>query len=75
MFGDGHLEAVELKDNESGERRTINVGGVFSFIGATPRTAWLPPEIEADLNEAARAMPNWTSESPTIGEVRILALC
>jgi thioredoxin reductase (NADPH) len=24
------------------------VVGVFSFIGATPRTAWLPPEIEKD---------------------------
>jgi len=48
MFGDGHLEAGEPKDSESGERRTINVGGVFSFIGATPRITWLSPEIETD---------------------------
>ncbi|MCW5964397.1 MAG: FAD-dependent oxidoreductase [Bryobacterales bacterium] len=48
MLGDGHLEEVELKNNQSGERRAIKVGGVFSFIGAIPRTAWLPKEIETD---------------------------
>ncbi len=48
MLGDSHLEEVELKNNRSGERRAIKVGGVFSFIGAIPRTAWLPKEIETD---------------------------
>lgn len=48
MFGGDHLEAVELKTGESGETRKINVAGVFSFIGAVPRTAWLPGEIETD---------------------------
>lgn len=48
MFGDGHLEGIELENSQSGERRAINVGGVFSFIGASPRTAWLPTEIETD---------------------------
>jgi thioredoxin reductase (NADPH) len=48
MSGDTHLEAVELKNNQTGEVRKINVAGVFSFIGAIPRTAWLPPEIEKD---------------------------
>ncbi len=48
MFGDAHLEEVELKDNRSGARRAISVGAVFSFIGAMPRTAWLPKEVETD---------------------------
>lgn len=48
MFGDTHLEAVELKNNQTGKVRKINVAAVFSFIGAIPRTAWLPPEIEKD---------------------------
>jgi thioredoxin reductase (NADPH) len=48
MFGDAHLEAVEITNNRSGEVRKINVAAVFSFIGAHPRTAWLPPEIEKD---------------------------
>jgi thioredoxin reductase (NADPH) len=48
MFGDTHLEAVELKNNRTGEVRKINVAAVFSFIGAIPRTGWLPPDIEKD---------------------------
>ena len=48
MFGDGHLEAVEMRNNETGEVQTAKVAGVFSFIGASPRTAWLPKEIETD---------------------------
>jgi thioredoxin reductase (NADPH) len=48
MFGDTHLEAVEIKNNQTGEVRKINVAAVFSFIGAIPHTGWLPPEIEKD---------------------------
>ncbi|MEO8073348.1 MAG: FAD-dependent oxidoreductase [Acidobacteriota bacterium] len=48
MFGDGHLEAVDLINNQTGGVRREKVSGVFSFIGATPRTEWLPPEIELD---------------------------
>ena len=48
MFGDGHLEAVEIKNNQTGKTEKINVAGVFSFIGAIPRTDWLPEEIELD---------------------------
>lgn len=44
MFGDGHFEAIELKNDQSGNTKKINVAGVFSFIGAIPRTAWLPPQ-------------------------------
>lgn len=57
MFGDGHLEGVELKNNQSGARRTISVGGVFSFIGANPRTAWLPKEIETDAKGFIKTGP------------------
>jgi thioredoxin reductase (NADPH) len=48
MSGDGHLEAVELTNRQTGETRKINVAGVFSFIGAMPRTKWLSGEIELD---------------------------
>ena len=48
MFGETHLEAVEIENNQTGETKKINVAGVFSFIGAIPRTAWLPDEIELD---------------------------
>jgi thioredoxin reductase (NADPH) len=48
MLGDGVLEAVEIENTQTGERRTLAAPAVFSFIGAVPRTGWLPPEIETD---------------------------
>jgi thioredoxin reductase (NADPH) len=48
MRGDGHLSAVEVVNNRTGEGRTVETPAVFSFIGAVPRTDWLPPEIERD---------------------------
>src|SRR5690606_14422029 len=57
MFGEGHLEEVELRNNQSGARRVISVGAVFSFIGAIPRTAWLPKEIETDAKGFIKTGP------------------
>lgn len=48
MRGSEQLAAVELVDRRSGARRTIETQALFSFIGAVPRTAWLPPEIDTD---------------------------
>lgn len=48
MNGDGHLASIETVDNKTGEKRTVETPAVFSFIGAVPRTDWLPPEIERD---------------------------
>ncbi len=48
MTGGRFLEAVELEDTQTGERRTVRTTAVFSMIGAKPCTDWLPPEIERD---------------------------
>jgi thioredoxin reductase (NADPH) len=48
MMGGKVLEAVELENTGTGERRTVQTPAVFSMIGAKPCTAWLPPEIERD---------------------------
>jgi thioredoxin reductase (NADPH) len=48
MHGDRHLRWVEIVNNKTGEVRKLNTPALFSFIGATPRTDWLPPEIERD---------------------------
>src|SRR5262249_38540564 len=48
MRGDGHLTSVDVVHNGTGEGRTVETPAVFSFIGAVPRTDWLPPEIERD---------------------------
>ncbi|MEY2499015.1 MAG: thioredoxin reductase, partial [Verrucomicrobiota bacterium] len=66
MNGDGHLNSIEIRDKVSGQTRTIETAAVFSFIGATPRTDWLPHEIEKDAKSFVRTgieladSPQWT---------------
>ena len=48
MSGNKMLEAVELENTQTRERRVVETPGVFSMIGAKPCTDWLPPEIERD---------------------------
>jgi thioredoxin reductase (NADPH) len=67
MHGDGHLTAVDIVNDKSGEQRTVETPAVFSFIGAVPRTEWLPPEIERDAKGFVRTgpalvnSPHWTA--------------
>src|SRR6202011_1498513 len=48
LIGGKVLEAVELENTKTHERRTLQTPAVFSMIGAKPCTAWLPAEIERD---------------------------
>lgn len=48
MMGNGLLEAIELRNSKTGECRMVETSAVFSMIGATPCTEWLPSEIERD---------------------------
>ena len=67
MHGNGHLAAVEIVDGATGQPRTVETPAVFSFIGATPRTEWLPAEIERDAKGFVRTgssvakSPYWTA--------------
>ena len=61
MRGDGHLGAVEIVNKKTGETRTLKTPALFSFIGAMPRTDWLPPEIERDAKGFVRTGPAWRS--------------
>ena len=67
LSGDGHLSEVEFLNNKTGETMTLKTPAVFSFIGATPRTDWLPPEIERDAKSFVRTgpalaqSPHWTA--------------
>ena len=72
MSGDGHLGEVELVNNKTGEVRTIKTPALFSFIGAVPRTDWLPPEIEKDDKGFVRTgagpgeFRRWTARRPAV---------
>ena len=67
MSGDGHLGSVEIVNQKTGQDRTVETPAVFSFIGAVPRTDWLPPEIERDARGFIRTgadvaqSPHWST--------------
>jgi thioredoxin reductase (NADPH) len=67
LFGQGHLSEVELVNNKTGEVMRLKTPAVFSFIGAVPRTEWLPPEIEKDEKQFVRTgtalekSPRWNA--------------
>src|SRR5207247_8343569 len=46
--GERRLRAVVLRERESGAEEEVACSAAFVLIGATPRTDWLPPEIERD---------------------------
>ncbi len=54
MNGDGHLNSVEILNKITGEKKTLTTAALFSFIGANPRTDWLPSEIEKDEKHFVR---------------------
>jgi thioredoxin reductase (NADPH) len=48
VHGDVSLEAVDVRDAETGATSRLESGGLYIFIGADAQTAWLPPEIVLD---------------------------
>jgi thioredoxin reductase (NADPH) len=48
MTGAKVLQAVEMENIKTGEKRTVETPALFSMIGAKPCTSWLPPEIARD---------------------------
>jgi thioredoxin reductase (NADPH) len=66
MSGNGRLATVEVVDRLAGTACTITTPALFSFIGAVPRTDWLPAEIEKDARQfvltgaALSGSPRWT---------------
>ena len=46
--GDQRLRSLILRDRLLGSTEEVSAMAVFILIGATPRTAWLPSELERD---------------------------
>ncbi|RJL32695.1 FAD-dependent oxidoreductase [Bailinhaonella thermotolerans] len=46
--GSDHLERLTLRDTRTGEERTVETSWMFVFIGAEPRTSWMPRAIARD---------------------------
>jgi len=69
--GEGRLEELEL--DVGGEATTVPADALFVLIGAEPRTAWLPPEVERDDHGFVVTGTDFASSVPgvfAIGDVR-----
>lgn len=57
ITGDDHLTTVEVVNGKTGQARALQTPALFSFIGAVPRTDWLPKEIDKDDEGFVRTGP------------------
>jgi len=48
--GDGRLRAVRVRDETTGREEEWHPDGVFVFVGMSPNSEFLPPEIERDAH-------------------------
>jgi thioredoxin reductase (NADPH) len=62
MSGDSHLECLTLKTPRGEEKRSCN--SLFIFIGAAPKTDWLPKEIALDEKGFILAGPDLKVRAP-----------
>jgi thioredoxin reductase (NADPH) len=46
--GPDSLDAIDVRNSETGETKRLASGGLFLFIGADAETRWLAPEISLD---------------------------
>jgi thioredoxin reductase (NADPH) len=46
--GADSLDAIEVRNSDTGETKRFASGGLFLFIGADAETRWLPSEIALD---------------------------
>jgi thioredoxin reductase (NADPH) len=50
ISGDGSVEAVRMKDTQTGEQRDQNIEGVFIFIGHRPNSSLFKGQLDMDEN-------------------------
>ena len=68
MHGNDRLQTVEILDTHAGQSRVVATPALFTFIGAVPRTGWLPDEVRTDdkgfiqTGRAAAGAPGWKAQ-------------
>ena len=67
--GDVRLTTIEILNSKTGQTQVLEAEALFSFIGAVPRTDWLPKEIEIDSKGVVRTGPA-LAQSPAWGAKR-----
>lgn len=74
FLGEKKLTGIVIRDRQTGATETLHPKGVFVFIGLTPNTGWLPPEIALDAQGFIVTQPTLATSVPGIfaaGDVRL----
>ena len=61
--GSESLEAIDVRNSETGETTRLESGGLFLFIGADAETGWLPQEIALDDHGYVLTGPDLTASA------------
>jgi thioredoxin reductase (NADPH) len=74
LLGDTRLRGIAVRDRASGVAETISPAGAFVFIGLSPNTGWLPPQIERDRQGFIVTSPTLETSLPGVfaaGDARL----
>ncbi len=66
LHGDAHLAGITLRDLISGAIERIEPAAAFVFIGLSPNTGWLPPEIQRDPTGFIKTRANLETSLPGV---------
>ena len=64
LYGGEHLEAVTVRDANTGETRDIETRALFIMVGAAPNTAWLANLVKLDAKGFVRTGAEVGADSP-----------
>ena len=79
LHGEAHLEAVTIRNADSGEERQVPTRALFIMVGAAPNTGWLSGLVKLDdkgfvlTGDAAGAHSPYCTSQPgifAVGDVR-----
>jgi len=74
LHGEAKLTGLTVRDRLSGATEVIHPKGVFVFIGLSPNTGWLPPQIQRDPYGFIVTKPNLETTMSGVfaaGDVRL----
>ncbi len=67
VVGDESIQALELEDTVSGNRRRLEVGGLFVAIGHTPNTGFLDGQLALDAAGYVQTAEAWRTATSVEG--------
>ncbi|MBI5566430.1 MAG: FAD-dependent oxidoreductase [Chloroflexi bacterium] len=74
LHGEAKLDGLTVHDRISGATEVIHPRAAFVFIGLSPNTGWLPPEVKLDKYGFIVTQPNLETSMPGVfaaGDVRL----